>query len=444
MTVRTQYQPEGSTSLELANHVEAAISDGTIEAGFRLPPIRDVAAAQKVAPATVAASYKRLRERGLVVTRGRQGTIVARAPRFHIAMSTAVPEGKANLRNGNPSPEFLHDPTEFVSPPPAPSLPSRTIDRNDPTLLEMAAARFDRDGIPSSHLAVVGGAMDGLERILLGHATKGDLVAIEDPTYPPLADLLIAMGLTPVPVEMDAEGMLPESLSAARGRGVTAVVITPRAQNPTGAALSRERAAELLTILRDRPELLVVEDDHMADGSGAESVSVAADSQIPSWSVVRSVSKSLGPDLRLAVATGDPGTIARMESRQGLGTGWVSTILQRMVAGMWASPEVTASTAAAEAAYAERRARLIAELADRGIAAAGPSGLNVWVPVEREAPVVEGLLAAGWSISPGELFRLETQPGIRVTISLLDPDEAPRFADDLANVLSATWSGRAY
>jgi DNA-binding transcriptional MocR family regulator len=444
MTVRTQYQPEGSTGLELSNHVEAAIGDGTIEAGFRLPPIRDVAAAQGISPATVAAAYKRLRERGLVVTRGRQGTIVARAPRFHIAMSTVVPEGKVDLRKGVPSPEFLHDPIEFASPPPAAGLPSRTIERNDPTLLGLAAARFDRDGIPSSHLAVVGGAQDGLERILLGHATKGDLVALEDPTYPPFADLLIAMGLTPVPVEMDGEGMLPESLAAALTRGVTAVVITPRAQNPTGAAFTRERAAELLTIVRDRPELLVIEDDHMADVAGAESVSLAADPAVQSWAVVRSVSKSLGPDLRLAVATGDRGTIARMESRQGIGTGWVSTILQRMVAGMWASPEVTRSTAAAEAAYAERRARLIAELAERGIAATGASGLNVWVPVEREAAVVEGLLAAGWSVSPGELFRLESPPGIRVTIATLDPEDAPRFADDLAKVLSATWSGRAY
>jgi DNA-binding transcriptional MocR family regulator len=105
---------------------------------------------------------------------------------------------------------------------------------------------------------------------------------------------------------------------------------------------------------------------------------------------------------------------------------------------------VAASVAAAEAAYAERRARLIAELADRGIAASAPSGLNVWIPVEREAPVIEGLLAAGWSVGPGELFRLESQPGIRVTISCLDPDDAPRLADDLAKVLSATWSGRAY
>lgn len=74
----------------------------------------------------------------------------------------------------------------------------------------------------------------------------------------------------------------------------------------------------------------------------------------------------------------------------------------------------------------------------------GPSGLNVWIPVEREAAVVEGLLAAGWSVSPGELFRLEAPPGIRVTASTLDPEDAPRFADDLAKVLSATWSGRSY
>src|ERR1700749_3900758 len=124
MTVRTQYQPEGSTSLDLANHVEAAMGNGTIEAGFRLPPIRDVAAATGTSPATVAAAYKRLRERGLVVTRCRQGTSRARTPRLQLGRSAAVPEGKDNLRNGNPSPESLHDPTGFASPPPAQGLPS--------------------------------------------------------------------------------------------------------------------------------------------------------------------------------------------------------------------------------------------------------------------------------------------------------------------------------
>lgn len=437
MTVQEQYQPKGSTSRAIADHVEAAINDGTIAAGFRLPAIRDVAAAEKASPATVAAAYRLLRERGLVVTRGRRGTLVAEQARSPIGMFAAAPAGTTDLRNGNPAPEFVPDLAPFLPRLAEPLMKRRDGDRNETVLLEAAAARFERDRIPATHLGVVGGAQDGTERLLEAHATNGDFVALEDPTYPPLVDLLAALRLTPRAVAIDAEGMRPESLAAALRAGVSAVVINPRGQNPTGAALTPGRAAELVAILADHPHVLVVEDDHMADIVDVASVSVAADLAIERWAVIRSVSKSLGPDLRLAVVSGDATTIARMESRQVLGTGWVSTLLQRLVAAMWGSPEVEALLAEATEAYRVRRERLLEALGDRGIAAVGGSGFNVWVPLEREQPVVERLLADGWAVGPGDIFRLETPPGIRVTTARLQPDEAPGFAADLASALSA-------
>ena len=62
--------------------------------------------------------------------------------------------------------------------------------------------------------------------------------------------------------------------------------------------------------------------------------------------------------------------------------------------------------------------------------------MNVWIPVAAEAPVVQGLLDAGWSVAAGERFRLESGPAIRVTVARLDPRDAVRFADALAAVLS--------
>lgn len=45
------------------------------------------------------------------------------------------------------------------------------------------------------------------------------------------------------------------------------------------------------------------------------------------------------------------------------------------------------------------------------------------------------LLEAGWAVSPGERFRLASPPGLRVTAATLQPDEARRFAKDMARAL---------
>jgi DNA-binding transcriptional MocR family regulator len=256
---------------------------------------------------------------------------------------------------------------------------------------------------------------------------RGDVVAVEDPSYPPILDLLAAMGATAVPVAVDDEGAQPDSLERALRRGPSALVLVPRAQNPTGAALSVERAAELRALLAGHEDLLVIEDDHAHEIAGAEFVSLTQ-RRSGRWALVRSASKSLNPDLRLAVMAGDAVTISRVEGRQALGTGWVSTILQRTVAALWADPEVDQIVAAARTTYAERRRTLISALAERDIAVSARSGFNVWVPVRDEATTVEGLLAGGWAVRPGERFRLRSGPAIRISAATLKIEEAPALA----------------
>lgn len=431
-----QYEPEGSTNRAIANHVEAAIHDGTIQAGHRLPAIRTVARAQGTSPATVAAAYQHLKERGLVVTRGRRGTLVADAARPPFAFFTPAPAGAKDLRDGNPAAEFVPALAPFLPDLSAPLLPRRSEDRNEPRLLDLAASRFAEDGVTAAHLGVVGGAQDAIERILLGHVVNGDSVAVEDPTYPPVASLLASLRLTPLPVAVDEAGVRPDALARALQTGVGAVILTPRGQNPTGASLTPGRAAALVALLKHYPDVLVVEDDYLADVSPVGAVSVAADPDVGRWAVIRSASKSLGPDLRLAVVAGDETTIARMETRQVLGTGWVSTVLQRLAAAMWSSPEVAALHQRATAVYQERREALVAALAEQGIDASPGTGLNVWVRVESEGAIVERLLARGWAVSAGDVFRLEADPGIRVTTARLSPDDARDFALDLRAAMS--------
>src|ERR1035441_11057974 len=99
--------------------------------------------------------------------------------------------------------------------------------------------------------------------------------------------------------------------------------MTPRSQNPFGSALDDLRRTELRRVLARHPDVLVVEDDHAEAVGGGAVVGVGIPGS-PAWAVVRSVSKTLGPDLRLAVVCGGQGTGGRGAGRLAGGRGWGS------------------------------------------------------------------------------------------------------------------------
>jgi DNA-binding transcriptional MocR family regulator len=210
---------------------------------------------------------------------------------------------------------------------------------------------------------------------------------------------------------------------------VLAVVLSSRAQNPTGATITPQRAADLGRLLRRARPLLIEIDDSSAV-SGSPLVTLTGGSQ--HWAIVRSTSKWLGPDLRVAVVTGDPITIARLQRRQEISVRWVSHVLQRLTLALWSDPSSGRLFSRAAEAYAARRDALIDALTAHDIRAHGRSGFNVWIPVREETATVQALADRGWAVAAGERFRLQSPPAIRVTTSALLPQEAKRFAADLA------------
>jgi DNA-binding transcriptional MocR family regulator len=131
------------------------------------------------------------------------------------------------------------------------------------------------------------------------------------------------------------------------------------------------------------------------------------------------------------VLTGDPETVARVQGRQLVGTGWVSHVLQSLAVAMWSAPDGAALLERGRETYRRRREALAGELGARGITAHARSGMNVWVPVAEEGVVTGMLLDAGWAVLAGERFRLRSPPAIRVTVSTLDVAEAGRLAGDI-------------
>ncbi|MET9763348.1 aminotransferase class I/II-fold pyridoxal phosphate-dependent enzyme [Streptomyces sp. NPDC006372] len=431
-----EYPISGRRAADISASVERAVGTGALQPGQLLPPMRELAERLGVNPNTVAAAYRTLRERGVIETGGRRGSRVRSAPattgRDHIRVD--VPEGVRNVANGDPDTALL--------PPLAAAFAAAAAEGDrapvlyghdplDPELARLTRAGFDADGVPDGPLAVVSGALDGVERVLAAHLKPGDAVAVEDPGWGRTLDLVPALGLRTVPVGVDDEGPRADDVRRALAAGARALIVTGRAQNPTGAAVSATRARALRSVLPEYPETLLIEDDH---GHGIVDVPLHPLAGVTRhWAFVRSAAKAYGPDLRLALLTGDGVTVDRVRGRQRLGPGWVSLLMQRALVRLWADGAV--DTRVVAATYGRRRDALIGALDRRGVAAHGRSGMNVWVPVPDETGAVARLLHAGWAVAPGARFRLSAPPGVRVTVSTLTEDETEALADAIASAL---------
>uniref|UniRef100_A0AAU2JKD7 Aminotransferase class I/II-fold pyridoxal phosphate-dependent enzyme n=1 Tax=Streptomyces sp. NBC_00049 TaxID=2903617 RepID=A0AAU2JKD7_9ACTN len=438
------YRIQGRRASDIAASVEAGVGSGALAPGALLPPMRELAGELGVNPNTVAAAYRTLRERGVIETDGRRGSRVrprpSSAPRDALRM--AVPAGVRDLTSGNPDVSLLPALDGALAAAARRYAQAPTLYGEDPVVPELARlarAELDADGVPAGPVAVTSGALDAVERVLAAHLRPGDAVGVEDPGWESLLDLAPALGLRVLPVAVDDEGPQPAAVARALEAGARALVVTSRAQNPTGAAIGAARAGELRALLADHPEVLVIDDDH---GNGIVDLPFHALGGVTRhWALIRSAAKAYGPDLRLAVLTGDSVTLDRVRGRQRLGPGWVSRLLQYAVVELWTTAAV--DRAAVARSYGDRRDALVGALRERGVRAHGRSGLNVWVPVADETAVVTALLTAGWASTAGARYRVESGPGVRLTVSPLALADVPALADAVAAAVRPVAGGRS-
>jgi DNA-binding transcriptional MocR family regulator len=424
------------------------IREGELGPGDRLPTVREVAAQLGVSPATVSGAWQALRRAGLIEARGRAGSFVRSAPRPWLSPRVQGLVGDVeglplDLSRGAPDPQLL--------PPLAPAFgrvrPTAGTDvyQEEPVLPQLREHLAATWPFEPEAVTVVNGAQDAVVRTLEQVVGFGDRVAIESPGFPAFLDMLDVLGAEIVPLELDAEGVTVASLTRALEGKPAAIVLQPRAQNPTGVSMSPRRAEDLArAVRRARSSAIVIEDDH----SGA--ISVGADVSLGRWLPgqvvhIRGFSKSHGPDLRIAGLGGPSELVDRLVARRMLGAGWTSRMLQTILLDLLVEPASVEAVEVARRTYAERQAALCAALAEHGIDVAVPDGINLWLPVADERGALVQLTTLGIRAAGGTPFLAPGDPEsavngrdhLRVTAGLVETAAASHVAVALAAAATA-------
>ncbi len=436
---------EDRTPSGIAGAFSRAIRAGDLLPGDRLPTVRAVAAELGVSPATVSAAWQALRRTGAVVSRGRAGTYVQDIPTPWLSprqreLVGAGPDGlRLDLSRGTPDPRLL--------PSLAPAL-QRVSQRagtltyqDEPVLPELRAVLTASWPYSAEALTVVDGATDAVTRTLEQIVRYGDRVVLESPTFPPFFDLVETLGGEIVPVELDDRGIRPEALRKALAARPVAVILQPRAHNPTGVAMDAARVGQLARVLRRAAHGMpwVIEDDHSAGISTSPDVTLA--SLLPEKVVhIRSYSKSHGPDLRIAAMSGPAELIDRIVARRMLGPAWTSRMVQTILLDLLTSSQSLDEVGEARRQYFARQRTIVTELTALGVPVAAPDGINLWLPVRDERAALVHLSASGIRVAGGTPFLAGdagATPYVRVTSGLVSPDDASEVAAALAEAIIA-------
>jgi GntR family transcriptional regulator/MocR family aminotransferase len=279
----------GPVSRQLFNAIRAAIAEGRLHPGDRLPPSRDLAAAHGVSRGTVVAAYELLRVHGLVESRTGSGTYVARAPENRAPAPEAPPRDPQTSYARRA--RLAHDHSRIPGRPVA----GARIDfqygmASPPSLLRarwkrlLARARpFDHWGYPppagsmrlrkaiAQHIARTRGVVCSPEDVLVVNGVQqatalvcrvllepGDVAAVEDPGYFSLRRTLQMHGAQMRGIPVDGEGMQVDKLEGSQAK---LVCVTPSHQFPTGVVLSEQRRQALVDFA-NRTSAWILEDDY--------------------------------------------------------------------------------------------------------------------------------------------------------------------------------------
>lgn len=421
------------SSRGLARQISALIQCGALPVGTRLPSVRDLAFHLAISPATVSIAWADLRKRGIIAGRGRRGMQVCNAflsPRPMRRSASLTHENVSlNLTSYTPDPQHLpclH--TALGALGVIPNLNTYDDDTISPALRTICAAHWP---YPAEDFMATNGAYSALFDTMQALIPPGSVVAVQDPTPIRVLDILDHLSASILPLRSDEKGILPAALSEALRRNPVALYLQPNIDAITGQRIPPDRLEELAECLEASPSTWIIEDDAFPWFSPVPASSLGA--WLPSRIIhVRSLSKILGPDLRLGVVSASSMIIREIQAYRGFGPAWTSRILQAAAAILLNDPHTHRRIHESYRHYQERREKMVSKLRQCSMSCPVGEGFSFWLPVLNETSACASLAAGNIRVTAGRQCSLLNLPHIRFSIAHLS-DNFDRVASALSH-----------
>lgn len=290
----------GPRFLQIADALQAAVADGSLQPGDRLMPQRLLAAQLNVDLTTITRAYDEARRRNLLEGRGARGTYVA-APKLasvtvlDLSMNTPPPPDGVDfddmLKQGLAQVLMRADSAALMN--------YHLAGGSDADRQAGAAWLAPMFGhVDAEQVVVCPGAQAALAAMILALTAPGDVILAEPVTYPGLRTAATQFGRRLIAVETDEHGMVPEALEeACRVHRPGLVYVNPTLQNPTAQTMPTFRRHELAAVVQ-RCDVPVVEDDPYWLLADAPPPPLATLAQQVHY--IATLSKCLTPGLRVA------------------------------------------------------------------------------------------------------------------------------------------------
>jgi DNA-binding transcriptional MocR family regulator len=283
-------------------------------------------------------------------------------------------------------------------------------------------------GIDARDVLVTPGGQGAITTVFRAVIPAGAPLLVESPTYPGALAVARAAGIRPVPVPIDADGVIPELLAETFARtGAKAVYCQPTYQNPTGASMPADRRTAVLEAAT-AAGAFVIEDDFarwLSHGGHPPAPLLAEDSE-GRVIYITSLTKVASGSLRIGAAIARGPVAQRISSLRVVDDMFVPRPMQEATLELISRPVWELHLRELAAALSRRSQRLAAALADHvpaiSLLAQPPGGLHLWVRLPPHFDDVELSLAArraGVVVAAGRSFYPAEAPAphLRLTFS---------------------------
>ena len=427
---------------QIVDQLMTDIKNGVLRPGDQLPPQREFAYQNNIAPSTASRVYKELVKRGAAIGEVGRGTFIRTfnhstpilgeptTEPINLQLNFSTLQGQAAKMISGLAPLLRPDILENTIQPVG--VQADYVSReNTANLLRQTS------WVPNSdQILFTGGGRQGIAAAMSSVASIGDRIGVEQLTYPIIKGIAARLGINLVPIRMDEDGICIDALISEHNNSpLKAIYIQPSLHNPLGTTMGLKRQEALAEYIKAN-DIFVIEDGVYSFLANEKPfASLAKDHTLYVDSLSKRVAAGFGFGFIICPPHLKEKCIASIRTG-----GWSASNISFYACQRWISDGVVESISELKRKDAAKRQLIAKDILKDFVIYADPRSYHLWMEIPntwRAEAFSSAASARGVAVSPASIFSVE--PGsapnaIRLALAPPSIDELARGLNIIKNL----------